>query len=66
MPLGVPLTKPKKTVRTRKTVGPERSKTVQSAQKPQETDIRRDAGDPCVAHRSMIQETPAAMLETPA
>ncbi len=63
---GVLLTKPKKTVRMRKTVGPERSKPVQFAQKPEETDIRRDAGDPCVAHKSMIQETPAAMLETPA
>ncbi|MHB1684968.1 MAG: RNA-guided endonuclease InsQ/TnpB family protein, partial [Bacilli bacterium] len=63
---GGPLTKPKKSVRMRKTVGPERSEPVQSAQKPEETDIRRDAGDPCVAHKSTIQETPAAMLETPA
>ena len=62
---GVPLTKPKKTVRMRKTVGPERSKPVQSAQKPGETEIRHDAGDPCVAHKSMIQETPAAIPETP-
>jgi len=62
---GVPLTKPKKSVRMRKTVGPERSKPVQPAQKPEETDIRHDAGDPCIAHRSMIQETPAAIPETP-
>ena len=62
---GVPLTKAKKTVRMRKTVGPERSEPVQSAQKPEETNIRRDADDPCVAHKSMSQETPAAMPETP-
>ncbi|MHB1627639.1 MAG: zinc ribbon domain-containing protein [Bacilli bacterium] len=35
---GVPLTKPKKTVRMRKTVGPERSQPVQPAQKSEETD----------------------------
>ena len=63
---GEPLTKPKKSMRMRKRVGPERSEPVQSAQKPEETDIRRDAGDPCVAHRSMSQETPPAMVETPA
>ena len=35
---GVPLTKPKKSVRMRKTVGPERSEPVQPAPKPEETD----------------------------
>ena len=63
---GEPLTKPKKSIRMRKTVGPERSEPVQPAQKPEETDIRRDADDLCVAHKSMSQETPMVSLETPA
>ncbi len=40
---GEPLTKPKKTVRMRKTVGPERSKPVQPAQKPEETERIQNA-----------------------
>ena len=63
---GEPLAKPKKSIRMRKTVGPERSEPVQPAQKPEETKIRRDADDLCVAHKSMSQETPMATLETPA
>ena len=62
---GEPLTKPKKSMRMRKTVGAERSKPVQPAQKPGETEIRRNEGNTCVAHRSLSQETSATMLEPP-
>lgn len=56
-----PLTKTKKSVRMRKTIGPERPEFT-----PGETQIRRGADDLGTPHKSLSQETPAVMPETPA